>query len=60
MINNVLEESAASISSLKMEAKGKVQPQTTKAYIRGVEVQLVSFVTKVLDGYELPENCSMF
>lgn len=62
MINSVLEESAASVTSQKIEVKGKVvQPHTIKAYIGGVEVQLVSFLTKVLDGYELPENwCSMF
>ena len=62
MINNVLEESAASVTSLKIEVKGKVvQPHTIKAYIGGVEVQLVSFLTKVVEGYELPENwCSMF
>ena len=50
-----MEESAASVSSQKMEVKGKVvQPHIMKAYI-GVEVHL-SFLTKVLDGYELPEN----
>jgi hypothetical protein len=51
-----------SISSLKMELKGKfVQPHTMKVCIGGVEVQLLSFLTKVLDGYELPENwCNMF
>jgi hypothetical protein len=33
-----------------MEVKGKfVQPHTMKAYIRGVEVQLLSFSTFVLD-----------
>jgi len=32
-----------------------------KAYIGGVELQLLSFLTKLLGGYELPENwCSMF
>ena len=55
-INNI------SVPSLKMELKGKfVQPCTMKVYIEGVEVQLLSFLTKVLDGYELPENwCNMF
>jgi hypothetical protein len=57
-----LEEFAASLSSLKMEVEGTVvQPHTMKAYIGGVEVQLLSFLTKVLDCYEPPENwCSMF
>jgi hypothetical protein len=56
-----LEESTASISSQKMQAKGKfVQPHTMKAYIGGREVHL-SFSTKVLGGYELLENwCCMF
>jgi len=45
-----------------MEVKGKVvQPHTMKAYIGGMEVQLLSFLTEVLDKYGLPENwCSMF
>jgi hypothetical protein len=62
VINNVFEESAPSVSSLKMELKGKVvQPHTMKPYIEGVEVQLLSCLTKVLDGYELAENWfSMF
>jgi hypothetical protein len=57
-----LEESAVSIASLKMEVKGKVvQPCIMKAYAGGVEVQLLSFITKALNGYKLPENwCSMF
>jgi hypothetical protein len=62
VINNVLEKSAASVTSLKMELKGKVvQPHTMKAYLGGVEVRLLSFLTEVLDRYELPEYwCSMF
>jgi len=45
-----------------MGVKGKfVQPHTMKVYIGVVEVQLLSFLLKVLDGYELPENwCGMF
>jgi hypothetical protein len=40
-----------------MEVKGTVlQPHTMKVYIGGVEVQLISFVTEVLERYELPEN----
>ena len=60
MINNVLEKSTASITSLKMAVKGTVvQPHTVKAYLGGVEIQLLSFLTGVLDRYELPENwCS--
>jgi hypothetical protein len=42
---NVLEEAAASISSLKIEVKGKVvHIRDMKAY-RGKEVQLLSFLT---------------
>jgi hypothetical protein len=57
-----LEESPASVSSLKMGVKGTVvQTHTMKAYIGGVEVQLLSFLTEMLDGYELTENwCRMF
>ena len=60
--NNVFEESTASVSSLKIEVKGKVvQPHIMRAYIGGVEVQLLSFLTELLDRYELPENwCSKF
>ena len=48
MINDVFEESTASVSSLKMEVKGSdVHPRTMKAYIGGVEVQLLSFLTDV-------------
>ena len=50
--NNVFEESTASVSSLKMEVKGSVvQPHTMKTYIGGVEVQLLSFLTEVLDRF---------
>jgi hypothetical protein len=57
VINNILEKSTASFTSLKMEVKRTVvQPHTLKAFIVGVEVQLLSFLTEVLDRYELPEN----